>query len=340
MKRAALVGAACWLLAVGAGEAREQIRVVGSGAPFAYAHMVAEQFAQSAHHRAPSLDLTGAAIGFRQFCAGVGFEYPDVNVTSRPMTVAEFSNCQQHGVASISEIAVGQEVLLLVNAESSPRLAITAAELFSALADRVPVNGELQVNPYERWSDIRGTLPDVAIQVMGPAPASPSHDALMALVMDRGCQSFASLQQLEADRREQVCRTLRRDGAYLDGMRNEREMLQWLRDNPNAYGLMSYRWWYEEGQGELVANPIDDVPPSEEKLSDARYPLARPVFLYVKNQHVGQVPGLQEFLYEFTAERTIGPDGYLVDKGFVPLNDRGRNRAREAVLSLQPISRE
>lgn len=339
MKRAALLGAA-WLLAVGAGEAREDIRVVGAGAAFAYTHMVAEQFAQSAHHRAPSLDLTGAAIGFREFCAGVGFQYPDVNVTSRPMTAAEFTNCQQHGVASISEIAVGREVLLLVNEESGPRLPITAAELFSALADRVPVNGELQVNPYERWSAIRATLPDVAIQVMGPKPGSPSHEALMALVMDRGCQSFASLQQLEADRREQVCRTLRRDGMYLDGMRNEREMLQWLRDNPNAYGLMSYRWWYEEGQGELVANAIDDVPPSEENLSDGSYPLVRPILLYVKNQHVGQVPGLQEFLYEFTAERTIGPDGYLVDKGFVPLSALGRNRARDTALSLQPISRE
>lgn len=162
----------------------------------------------------------------------------------------------------------------------------------------------------------------------------------MALVMERGCQPLSDLQQLESDRLAQVCRTLRRDGGYLTGMRDEQETLQWLRANPNAYGIVSYPLWRDEGKGSLLANRIDEVVPSEQHLTDASYPLARPMFLYVKNAHVGHVSGLQEFLYEFTAERTISPDGYLADEGFVALNDRARNRARDAALSLQPINRD
>jgi phosphate transport system substrate-binding protein len=339
MKQAALVGALS-LLAVGAAAARDEIRVVGSAAALPYTHSVAEHFAQSSDHPAPSLDLTGAAIGFREFCAGVGFEHPDVSVTSRRITSAEFSHCQQQGVTSISEIEVGQEVLLLVNAENSPRMAITTAELFSALAAQVPINGELRDNPHHKWRDIRSALPEVAIQVMGPPPGSPAYEAFMTLIMERGCQSFSPLQQLDADRRVQVCRTLRQDGAYIPGMRDENQILQWLRANPNAYGIVSYQWWHDEGEGLLRANAIDGVMPSEEHLTNATYPLARPLFLYVKNQHVGRVPGLQEFLYEFTAERTISPEGYLADEGFVALNDLARNRARDAALSLQPIHLE
>jgi phosphate transport system substrate-binding protein len=300
----------------------------------------AEHFALSSTYPAPTLDLTGAAIGFREFCAGVGFEHPDVDVSSRRITAGELSDCQKQGVGSISEIEIGQEVLMLVNAKSSPRMAITSAELFRALAGQVSVNGELQANPYQHWRDIRWTLPNVAIQVMGPPPTSPTYEAFIEVVMERGCQSISSLQELEADRRVQVCRTLRRDGAYLTGMRDGAEMLQWLRANPNAFGIVSYPWWRDEGEGSLLANAIDGVVPSEEHLTDATYPLARPMFLYVKNAHVGHVPGLQEFLYEFTAERTISPDGYLADKGFVALNDVARNRARDTALSLQPISSE
>lgn len=147
MMQAILLGAVL-LFAVGAAQARDEIRVVGSAAALPYTHTVAEHFAQRSSYPAPSLDLTGAAIGFREFCAGVGFEHPDVAVTSRRMTNTEFSDCQQHGVASISEIEVGQEVLVLVNARIAPRMAITTEELFLALAAQVPVNGELQDNPY------------------------------------------------------------------------------------------------------------------------------------------------------------------------------------------------
>lgn len=339
MRWAAVLGAAS-LLMVGVAEARDEIRVVGSAAALLFTHTVAEHFAQRSSFAAPSLELTGAALGFREFCAGVGFEHPDVNVTSRRITTGEFSDCQEHGVTSISEIEVGQEVLLLVNAESGPPLAITTGELFTAVAGELPLDGRLQENPHQKWSDIRKTLPNLAIQVISPPPRSPTYDAFMALVMERGCQSLSSVQQLDADRQVQVCRTLRQDGAYLSRMRDEQDMLQWLRANPSAYGIVNYPWWHDEGEGLLRANPVNGVPPSKQHLTSGGYPLARPLVLYVKNQHIGPVPGLQEFLYEFTAERTIGPDGYLAEEGFVPLDELARNRARDRALSLQPMSRE
>ena len=114
-------------------------------------------------------------------------------------------------------------------------------------------------------------------------------------------------------------------------------MINWLHEHPDAFGIMPFLL-YQENNDVNAANDINGVSPTAENITNGRYALARPIYLYVKTKHVDAVKGLQKLLYEFTSEHAIGPDGYLAEKGFIPLDDQGRNSARDAALSLAPIS--
>ena len=67
------------------------------------------------------------------------------------------------------------------------------------------------------------------------------------------------------------------------------------------------------------------------------YPISRPLYFYVKKAHVGVIPGLREFLREFTSERAWGEDGYLSDRGLIPMPDEERAQIGNAVNSLTPM---
>ena len=61
-------------------------------------------------------------------------------------------------------------------------------------------------------------------------------------------------------------------------------------------------------------------------------------FFYVKKAHVGVVPGIEGYIKEFTSERAWGPDGYLVDKGMIPLPDDMRAKMAKQAQSLKSMT--
>ena len=319
-------------------EARDLIRIVGSDDALQLTQVVAERFAFSSGYEAPSLEVTGAGVGFQTFCAGVGFEYPDINVTSRKISQSEFNLCQQHGVDNISEIKIGRDVIVLVNSAESTRYEFTTTQIFKALAEEVEFEGKLIKNPYANWNDISPKLPKFPIQVMGPGPNTATFDAFIELVMEAGCQHFPTVKALDKNQRLRVCRTLRKDGVYIEGTRDEKSMINWLRKNTNAFGIARYVL-VKENSLSIAVNSVNGILPTSKTIGNGAYILSRPILLYVKVPHIKAIPGLQNFLYEVTSERTISPRGYLADRGFFPLDDRGRNRARDNALSLAPIYR-
>ena len=133
--------------------------------------------------------------------------------------------------------------------------------------------------------------------------------------------------------RERVCRSLRRDDHVINAAKREDEVVAWLENNPNSYAVVNYTT-YKDFADRTAANPIDAIEPSEETIGNNRYPLVTGAYVYVKNRHAAQIPGLQEFLFELTSERALAPDGYLIEQGLVSLDDRGRNRARDKALKL------
>jgi phosphate transport system substrate-binding protein len=337
--RTAIMVSVLFLLSIGSAHARDRIRIVGSISVVPFLKIIAENFAHHWDFPPPSVEDTGTGKGFRLFGSGVGYQYPDVVATPRPMTRTEWEFCRKNGVDAVTEIVIGLDAIVLANPKSSQQIGFSVGQLYGAMAEKVEEGGHMVPNPYTRWSQIDEALPNIPIQIMAPEPGSPTEDALIQLVMIRGCESSPAMLLLEDAERFRLCRMLRPySTTFVKGLKYPSRMLKWLSKNPGAFVFLNYAI-YQDYRNRLAANPINGATPTLESISSGKYPLKRPIYLYAKIPHVEGISGLQKFLYEATSERAIGPEGYLVQKGFIPLEDRGRNHARDLALSLAPISR-
>src|SRR5262245_33166482 len=314
-----LVAFACAALA------RDQIRIVGSSTVYPFTTAVAEQFGKSGG-KTPVVESTGTGGGFKLFCAGVGPDHPDVSNASRAIKKGEFEDCQKNGVKEIVEIKVGIDGLVLANAKGGPALTLTQEQIFRALAKEIPdKDGKLAANPNKTWKDVDAALPDEKIEVLGPPPTSGTRDSFLELVMEKGAEKIAVLKAIKDEDKknstknfEKIWKAVREDGAWIDAGENDNLIVQKLEANPKAVGVFGYSF-LEENTAKIKGASIGGVEPSYETISGGKYPVARPLFIYVKKQHVGVIPGIKEFVTEYVSSKAIGEDGYLSKKGLVPL---------------------
>ena len=83
---------------------------------------------------------------------------------------------------------------------------------------------------------------------------------------------------------------------------------------------------------------VDGVQPTFDNIADGKYPVSRPLFFYVKKAHVGVIPGINEYLAEFTSDKAWGAEGYLSDKGLIPMPKAERANYSAAAQSLTALS--
>lgn len=333
--------AAALAIAASAGAAsaqsRDQIRIVGSSTVFPYTQAVAEEFANMGN-TAPVLEGTGTGGGMRIFCGGVGVDFPDITGASRPMTQGEYETCVTNGVDNVTEVLIGYDGLSITNNVNGPDMALTEAQIFQALAAQVEVDGEIVANPYTRWNEIDPSLPDTEITVFGPPPTSGTRDAFVELVMHDGCETFPAIAALEGDAKREVCDRMRTDGPFIEAGENDNLIVQRLQADENALGIFGYSFLYEN-QDTLKAVSINGIEPNEATIGDGSYPVARPLFFYVKNAHRGVIQGLQEFAEEYVSEESFGPNGYLAERGLISLSDADREETRQIVTEGQHFER-
>jgi phosphate transport system substrate-binding protein len=331
-----LTSAAAFAIAVagmsGVAAARDQIRIVGSSTVFPYTQAVAEQFANATGQPAPVVESTGTGGGMKIFCEGVGEDKADITGASRAMKKSEFEACQGAGVDSVTEVLIGYDGLSIAHAKDGPDLNVTKAQLFQALAAEVEVNGEVVANPYKKWSEIDPSLPDAQITVFGPPPTSGTRDAWVELVMVEGCGEFAAIAALEGDRKDEVCERMRQDGPFIEAGENDNLIVQRLTADHDAYGIFGYSFLYENLDS-LKGVSIEGTAPSIETIADGSYPVSRPLYFYIKNAHRGVIPGLDDFVAEYTSEEAFGEGGYLSERGLIPLSAEEREKVRQAVAN-------
>lgn len=322
----------------GVAEAREQIRIVGSSTVFPFTSTVVERFSQTSKFPAPILESTGTGGGMRLFCTGIGSELPDATGASRPMKASEFDTCQKNGVEQITELVIGYDGITFSQSKKGIQANFTRAQLFQALAKEVEVGGQIVANPYKKWNEIDPSLPAVEIEVLGPPPTSGTRDAWVELVMNTGCEEFPAIKALTGARKTAVCATMREDGAFIEAGENDNLIVQRLDANPAAFGIFGYSF-LEENLDKLHGAAVNGVEPKYETISTLKYSVSRPLFVYFKNQHMGVIPGLKEFLTEYASERAMGADGYLADKSLIPLPEDKRKAAEAVALKLTPMAR-
>jgi phosphate transport system substrate-binding protein len=311
--------------------ARDQIRIVGSSTVYPFATVVAERFGKSTSFKTPVIESTGSGGGLKLFCAGVGDQHPDITNSSRAIKSSEVEKCKKNGVTSVTEVKIGYDGIVLANSKAAPQMTITRKQLFLALAKDVPTaDGKLQANPYKMWSDVDASLPKVKIEVLGPPPTSGTRDAFVELAMEGGCKKFdfiKAMKKSDGKKYKAVCHGIREDGAFVEAGENDVLIVKKLEANADAFGIFGFSF-LDQNADKVQGSKIEGVTPTFEAIADNSYPVSRPLFFYVKNAHVGKTPGIKEYLAEFTSDKAWGTDGYLSDKGLIPMPDAERKKYR------------
>lgn len=324
----------------GVAEARDQIQIVGSSTVFPFSTAVAERFGQTTSFSTPVVESTGSGGGMRLFCAGVGLEHPDMTNASRRIKSSEFEKCTENGI-TITEVKIGFDGIVLANEKSGPEFYLTTRHIFLALAKQVPDgNGGLIDNPYTTWSEIDSNLPDIRIEVLGPPPTSGTRDAFVELAMESGAKTFDWLKDLRKSDKpafKAIAHAIREDGHFVEAGENDNLIVNKLAANPNALGVFGFSF-LDQNADRLKGSIVNGNAPTFENIAGGEYPISRSLFFYVKQEHVGTVPGMAEFVAEFTSEGAWGPDGYLIDKGLIPLPDADREAIRSSATSLSPLA--
>ncbi len=343
MKRLLLTAGLVALTALPALAARDQIRIVGSSTVYPFTTAAAEQFGKATGMKTPVVESTGTGGGMKLFCAGVGEDTPDFTNASRRIKMSEFEDCQKNGVTDVVEIKVGFDGLSIAQSKDAPDLALTKQQIFMALAKQVPdKDGKLVDNPYKNWSDIDPSLPNEKIEVLGPPPTSGTRDSFMELVMEAGALKFPAMEELKkADAKafEKVWKSMREDGAYVEAGENDNLIVQKLQANPTALGIFGFSFLEENGST-IKDVAVDGVKASYESIADGSYKVARPLFVYMKKQHIDVVPGMKEFVSEYVSDKALGEDGYLAEKGLVTLPGEQADQTRAVAESLEPLKAE
>jgi phosphate transport system substrate-binding protein len=327
-----LVALLCSSLAV-AQNARDTITIVGSSTVYPFTTTVAERFGKGLFST-PKVESTGTGGGIKLFCAGIGARHPDAVNASRAMKTSEFKTCQANGVTEILELKIGYDGLVIAEHKSGKMNSLTRKEVYLALAKQVPNPSnpaQLIANPYKTWDQINPAYPVIKIEVLGPPPTSGTRDSFVELFMDAGCTVT------DEKIKKTACGTIREDGAYIEAGENDNLIVQKLKANPNALGVFGFSF-LEENLSILKGIKIDGASPTFETISSGEYVPSRPLFVYVKKGHIDAIPGIKEFVNEYVSNKAIGEDGYLLDKGLIPLQKTELAKVRENVKTLKNLS--
>ena len=323
---------------------RDQINVVGSSTVYPFSTVVAENFGNKTGIKVPKIESTGSGGGMKLFCKGLGTSHPDITNASRRIKKNEFNQCKENGI-DVVEIKVGYDGIVIANSKKAKPLNLTKRQIFLALAKQVPEGnkegGSLVDNPNKKWSDIDPNLPNKKIEVLGPPPTSGTRDAFNELAIEGGCKTFPKLKAIKKQDKKKykaICRAVREDGAFIEAGENDNLIVQKLVENENAFGVFGFSFLIEN-EDKIQGSTVDGIAPTMETIADKSYGVSRPLYFYVKLAHVDVIPGIREFLAEYTSEDSWGPGGYLEERGMIPMPENEREFFKKNAEEIIPLTK-
>jgi len=316
-------------------QARDQISVVGSSTVYPFSTVVAENFGRDTGMKTPKIESTGSGGGMKLFCAGLGVNHPDITNSSRRIKKTELEKCTKAGI-EVVEIKVGYDGIVIANSKKGEKFNLSKRDIFLALAKDVPEGnaegGKLIPNPNKTWKEVNSNLPDIKIEVLGPPPTSGTRDAFNELAIEGGCKTFPNLKAIKKEDKKKykaICRAVREDGIYIEAGENDNLIVQKLAENKNALGVFGFSF-LAENEDKIQASNIDGNEPTFENIASKAYPVSRPLYFYIKTAHVDVIPGIREFVEAYTSDDAFGPDGYLSERGLIPMPDEEREFFRKS----------
>ncbi len=306
-----------------AASARDQVQVSGSSTVLPYATIVSESFGDNSDFPSPVVEGGGTSVGIKKFCGGVGENTPDIATASRKIKQSELSRCKANGVSNVVEVQIGYDGIVFASSVNGPAFQFTAADWYNALAAEVVINGQIVPNPYTKWSEVDAKLPDQEILAFVPGTKHGTREVFDINVIENGCKAYKADKVLarrvnsDKDKTKELCIKLRTDGRVVEIDGDYTETLARLASNKDGVGVFGLAF-YENNRDSLRVADFQGVTPSRETVASGKYKVSRPLFLYVKGEHVGVIPGLKEFVEFFISDDMAGPGGPLEAYGLVP----------------------
>lgn len=309
-----------------ANAARDTIQIAGSSTVLPFASIVAEEFGNTfPQYKTPVVGSGGSSGGLRQFCQGVGDNTIDIANSSRKIKDSEIESCNKAGVNKIQEIKIGYDGIVFASNSSKKAFKLKPYHVFAALAEKMPAKGKLIANPYTRWNQIDKALPNEPITLVIPASNHGTREVFQEKMVTAGCEAYTYFKNLDKDAREKACSTFRKDGRVVEIAGDYTETLARLKTSPSAVGVFGLSF-YDQNRDRLRVATVNGVTPSEATVISGKYPVSRPLYFYVKGQHLQAIKGLPQFVEFFVSPKVSGPNSKLVNAGLIPLSSSERSK--------------
>jgi phosphate transport system substrate-binding protein len=299
--------------------ARDQVQVAGSSTVLPYSAIVAEAFGENFDFPTPVIESGGSSAGLKRFCEGVGETTIDIANSSRSIRETELKACAEAGVTDIIEVRVGYDGIVFASDIKGNSFEFTPLDWYRALAAEIVIDGQVVANPYTMWNEVNPALPAQEIQAYVPGTKHGTREVFEEKVIEVGCEADAGhdvLVAAKADQAGKACTALRTDGRSVDIDGDYTETLSRIESNKNGIGIFGLSF-YENNTDKLQVATMGGVLPSTETISSGVYPVSRPLFFYIKQAHIGVIPGLKEFAEFFVSDEIAGPSGPLAAYGLV-----------------------
>lgn len=311
-------------VATAANAARDTIQIAGSSTVLPYASVVAEEFGNTfPQFKAPVVGSGGSSAGLKQFCSGVGDNTIDIANASRKIKDTEIAACKKAGVNQILEIKIGYDGIVFASNSNKAAYKLRPQHVFAALAAELPSNGKMVPNPYTRWSQIDKTLPDEPITLVIPASNHGTREVFQEKMVDAGCETYDAIKKLDKDAIKKVCSNFRKDGKVIEISGDYTETLARLKTSPSAVGVFGLGF-YDQNRDKLRVATVNNVVPSEKTILNGSYPVSRPLFFYVKGEHLKSIKGLQQYSEYFLNKKVSGKGSKLEKAGLISMSDKER----------------
>ena len=302
---------------------RSHIQIVGSSTVYPFVSTIAETFGRETQFKTPIVEATGTGGGFKLFCSGIGYDFPDFVNASRKIKPSEKEKCAKNNI-NVGEIKIGYDGIVLANSVNGQKYNLTKSQIFLALSAKVPNDkGELVDNFYKNWQEIDKNLPKIKIAIYGPPSTSGTRDAFVELVMLDVCIKNPIFIKNYSDEKvlHKKCQIIRSDGAFIEAGENDNLIVQKLKNDKDALGIFGFSF-IQENQNSIQPSLINNATPTLENIVSGVYKISRPLYIYYKKEHLNLIDGMKEFIAEIVNKNTLGNEGYLLQTGLIPLSNQ------------------
>jgi phosphate transport system substrate-binding protein len=286
----------------------ETIRIDGSSTVYPLSAVAAKYFETSSKSVKKSkgakvtVGFSGTGGGFEKFCR----DETDISNASRAIKSTEKAVCDKAGIAFTEILIANDGLAVVVNKSNDWLTCITMAEL-KKIWD---LNSKVS-----KWSDVRAGFPDTSIKLFGAGTDSGTFDSFTEMVTGKAKQV-----------RKDGVQTSEDDNVTVAGVSGDKGAM--------GYFGLSYAI---ENESKVKLVPIDKgagcVTPTVTTVQNQTYPLARPLFTYVKNASISTKPAVGAYVSFWVDNlKQISADAI-----FVPLTNTQIKTLAKNVASLAKV---